>query len=174
MSTRLKAAHRLLSHKIGEEWKQGVRGYHQAVGCLLMARDTRNFSFQLRSPTSDTPNTYGSWGGSVDGAEDLSEALRRELQEETGYEGEMTIYPLLPNRDLDRGFTYYNHLVIVPKQFEIRSEAGHEDESSGDVWVPYKQWPTPLHPGLKTTLECPHTQFTLEQLFRRLNRGDQV
>jgi 8-oxo-dGTP pyrophosphatase MutT (NUDIX family) len=169
---KLQAARRLMmAHKVGEVWKQGVRGYHTAVGCLLMANDTGNFSFQLRSPTSDTPNTYGSWGGSVDGSEDLFQALRREIAEETGYDGPMTIYPLDPNRDLDRDFTYYNHLVTVPHQFQVKSQAGFEDESTGDVWVPYGEWPQPLHPGLADTLNNPNTIFALKQAIKRRQRN---
>lgn len=167
-----KAAHRLMEvqgHKVGELWQPGVRGYHSAVGCLVMALDTGNFSFQLRSPTSDTPNTYGSWGGSVDGAEDLMNALRRELREETGYDGPWTVLPLSVSNNKP-GFKYYNHLVTVPNQFVVNPGAEFKGESQGDVWVPYGEWPAPLHPGLKQLLEDKQTQFTLEQALKRRAR----
>lgn len=156
----------LTAHKLDEEWVPGVRGFHQAVGCLLLAADTGRFNFQLRSATSDTPNTYGSWGGSVDNNEEMFNALKRELFEETGYEGPMTIYPLHVSRPASRpGFEYYNNLVTVPYEFT----PSINDESGGHIWTKAFQWPKNLHPGLKETLERKDVQDTLTQALKKLN-----
>jgi 8-oxo-dGTP pyrophosphatase MutT (NUDIX family) len=153
-----------LAHKLEEEWVPGIRGYHQAVGCMLLARDTGRFNFQLRSPTSDTPNTYGSWGGSVDNNEELYNALRRELLEETGYDGPMEIMPLHVSRDKP-GFEYYNHLVTVPYEFTPRIN----DESGGHIWTKPFEWPDNLHPGLAKMLERSDVQQTLTSALKKLN-----
>jgi 8-oxo-dGTP pyrophosphatase MutT (NUDIX family) len=168
---KLNAAQRLTAHKDGEEWVPGIRGYHYAVGCLLLAADTLNFSFQLRSPDSDTGNCYGCWGGSIDGNEEAFTALKRELKEETGYEGPMKIYPLMTYYDADRGFHYYNNLVVVPQQFQINPAPEFQKESSGDTWVPYKEWPDPLHPGLQSLLDDRPSMFTVEQAMKIIGRA---
>jgi 8-oxo-dGTP pyrophosphatase MutT (NUDIX family) len=168
---KLNAATRLLAHKDGEEWVPGVRGYHYAVGCLLLAADTLNFSFQLRSTTSDTPNTYGCWGGSIDGNEETFTALKRELREETGYTGEMKIFPLMTYYDADRGFQYANNLVVIPKQFEINSPPEFAEETAGNVWVPYNEWPDPLHPGLESLLADPQSMRSVEMEISRIENA---
>lgn len=171
---KLQAARRLLmAHKVGEQWKQGVRGYHQAIGALILARDSRRFLFQLRSSSSDTPETYGCYGGSVDGAEELNEALFREIQEETSYVGPfIQLLPLSPSKDFDRGFTYYNNLMVVPTEFEPKGEAEEfAAESAGYAWTAYGDWPQPLHPGLTWLLGLPETQLTLKNVIKRIERG---
>jgi len=165
---KLDAAKRLIAHKLEEEWIPGVRGYHYAVGCILLAADTMKFSFQLRAPDSDTPNTYGCWGGSIDGNEEAFEALKRELREETGYTGELRIYPLMTYYDADKGFTYYNNLVVIPMQMEVAKNG----ESAGDIWVPYGEWPTPLHPGLQSLLDDRPSMFTVEQVMKSIERAE--
>jgi len=165
---KLDAAKRLIAHKLEEEWIPGVRGYHYAVGCILLAADTMKFSFQLRAPDSDTPNTYGCWGGSIDGNEEAFQALKRELREETGYTGELRIYPLMTYYDADKGFQYYNNLVVIPMQMEVAKNG----ESAGDIWVPYGEWPTPLHPGLQGLLNDRPSMFTVEQVMKNIERAE--
>jgi len=165
----IKAASRLIAieaSKDKENWGPGIRGYHQAVGALVLALDTGNFSFQLRGPHSDTPNCYGTWGGSVDGAEDLVNALRRELREETGYNGEWSVMPLKVSRN-GKGFEYHTYFVTVPKQFVVNPESEFRSESTAAIWTAFNQWPQPMHPGLKAVLDDPHVQFVLEQALKR-------
>jgi 8-oxo-dGTP pyrophosphatase MutT (NUDIX family) len=169
---KLKAAQRLMAHKDGEEWVPGVRSYHYAVGCLLLAADTLNFSFQLRSPTSDTPNTWGCWGGGIDGNEEAFVALKRELREETGYDGQMRIYPLMTYYDQDRAFTYYNNLVLIPHEFKINPPPEFAEESAGNVWVPFNDWPDPLHPGLQGLLDDATSMNTVQQLVDNIDRAN--
>jgi 8-oxo-dGTP pyrophosphatase MutT (NUDIX family) len=138
-------AYRILSHKYGESWKPGIRGYHNATGGIIMALDTGRINLQLRSPTSDTPSCYGCWGGSLDNNEEQIAGLKREIKEETGYCGPMQIYPLMTYLDSTKGFTYYNHLVIVPTEFEPTLNK----ESSGHKWMTLQEIPKNIHPGLK-------------------------
>lgn len=145
----LNAAARLLSHKLEEEWVPGVRGYHNATGCILMAADTKRFNLQLRGSDCDTPNCYGAWGGSMDNNEEQIQALRREVAEETGYDGPLKIIPLMTYKDADRGFTYYNHLAVVPFEFE----PSINEESNGHKWFYLDDCPGNLHPGLRSLFE---------------------
>lgn len=142
--------HRLKAHKLNEKWIPGVRGFHNATGAVIYAQDTQRCLLQLRSPQSDTPNTYGQFGGSMDNNEDVNDALRREIREETGYAGPMKIRPLTPFKDTSKGFVYYNNLAVVPQEFQPQIN----NESGGFLWFdPRGPWPEPMHPGLKWLLD---------------------
>jgi len=168
----MKAAQRLYAHKLlKDEWGPGTRSFHSAVGCLLMAADTLNFSFQLRAPSTDEPECYGTWGGGIDGNESTFEALKRELKEETGYSGPIRIYPLMTYYDQDSGFQYYNNLVTVPEEFTIKAGPKFKKESSGDIWVPFGAWPEPLHPGLKSLLQDDPSMLTVRSVMKIVERA---
>lgn len=163
------AVHRLktlLAHKVDEVWKPGVRGFHNATGALILAQNTARILFQLRSATSAEPNTYGQFGGSLDGNEEVTNGLRREILEETGYDGPMSIRPLTPYRDAKKGFVYYNNLAIIPFEFTPQIN----DESSGYVWAEYGQWPDPLHPGLASSLKDKPSLATIEHYVRKYKK----
>ena len=164
------------AHKVNEVWKPGVRGYHQATGALILAQDTCRFLLQLRSKTSSEPLTYGQFGGSVDGNEEIHQALRREIQEETGYKGPLKAYPLTPSNRLpaansaeskEHSFVYYNYLAVVPKEFEVCLPGEFADESAGHVWFDYPDFPSPLHPGLEELLK---DQWSLRTIEIHLNK----
>ncbi|BAG41553.1 MutT/NUDIX hydrolase family protein [Ralstonia phage phiRSL1] len=153
---KINSAFRLLvtSHKQDEVWKNGVRGYHNAAGAVILALDTGRILLQLRAADSDTPNTYGQFGGSLDNNEDVNDGLRREIREETGYAGPLKIRPLTPFRDPAKGFVYYNNLAVVPKEFVFAPPAEFAKESGGHLWFdPRAAWPAPRHPGLDWLIE---------------------
>jgi len=148
----------IMSHKLNEKWIPGIRGYHNAAGCILMAADTNRFNLQLRSSGSDTPNTWGMWGGSCDNNEEQGDTVIRELQEETGYNGPVKLFPLYVFRDMNRGFVYYNFLGVVPEEFTLKTNS----ESAGTSWFKFPNWPGDLHPGLKTCLNDKYSYRILE------------
>jgi len=154
------------AHKVDEVWKPGVRGYHEATGAIILAEDTGRLLLQLRSSTSHCPNTYGQFGGSIDGNEQVTSALCREIREETVYTGPLKLRPLMVSRDPRRSFVYYNYLAIVPKQFEPQIN----EESGGYKWFNYGDWPTPLHPGLEALLNDRPSMATLEYFLKRILR----
>jgi len=133
---------------------------------MILARNTCRFLHQLRSATSAQPNTYGQFGGSLDNNEDINNGLKREILEETGYDGPMIIRPLMTFRDPQKSFVYYNNLAIVPFEFEPRIN----DESGGYVWTNYREWPTPLHPGYAGLLKDRPSMATLEYFVKKYSR----
>lgn len=155
---KLNAAFRLTSHKLGEKWIPGVRGYHNAAGCMLMAADTGLINLQFRSADCDTPHTWGMWGGSMDRNEEPAVALRRELAEECGYTKRIKLVPLMVYRDPERGFVYHNYLGIVPKQFNLATNWETEDQR----WFSYDKMPKPLHPGLQAMLKDQMSKQTIQ------------
>jgi len=119
----------------------------EGAGCIFLARDTGRILLQFRSSQVLQPHTWGTWGGAIDAGEDPKDAVRREVEEETGYSGKFGITHLWTfEKD---SFRYHNFLVIVEKEFE--PELGWEGD--GFEWVDFGDWPSPLHFGLKSLLD---------------------
>lgn len=114
----------------------------QGAGLLFIARDTGRWLFPHRSPFVLEPNTWGVWGGAVDGDEDPRVAACREAEEECGYMADPeTLIHLYTYEDGD--FRYFNYAAVVDHEFEPHLNW----ESQGYRWVKFGEWPEPLHPG---------------------------
>ena len=127
--------------------KTGFWG-RQAAGCVFLAQDTGRFCISHRSRAVLEPGTWGTWGGAIDQIENPAEAVRREVAEETEYTGAMQLIPLLVFRAPTGSFRYYNFLAVVPTEFAPELNW----ETQGYTWVPWGQWPSPLHPGMQQLL----------------------
>jgi 8-oxo-dGTP pyrophosphatase MutT (NUDIX family) len=156
------------AHKKDEKWIPGVRGYHAATGALILAEDTGRILLQHRSMDSAMPGTYGQFGGSIDGNEEVAQALRREIKEETGYVGAMRLRPLTPFNDPSKGFTYYNYLAVVPREFKPNINW----ESEGYAWFHPDEWPQPLHPGLEWLRRDKASMATLNYFLKRCGNAN--
>lgn len=116
----------------------------RAAGCLFYATSTGNVLFGLRSDIVMEPNTWGGFGGKLDGDETPLDGLERELSEETGFEEEANYIGVSTFKDPDNAFEYYNYLVVVNNEFEPQLN----DETSDFVWTTIDNPPSPLHPGI--------------------------
>jgi 8-oxo-dGTP pyrophosphatase MutT (NUDIX family) len=119
----------------------------QSAGCIIVAQDTGRFCLALRSAWVQAPGTWGTIGGDIEDTESAPDAVRRELSEETGYQGKLLLVPLWVFRK--QWFTYYNYLAVVPQEFD--PSPNWETEKFG--WFEFGAWPTPLHPGLRRLLQ---------------------
>lgn len=118
----------------------GTRG----AGAIVMARSTGRILLAHRSLEVQQPGTWGSWGGAIDRDEDPIAAVRRELQEEAGYNGAvLDTLPLFVFRNGD--FTYENFLIVIEDEFTPVLNW----ESQGAGWFIAGDWPGPLHFGLE-------------------------
>ena len=90
----------------------------QGAGCIILAQETKRFLIPFRSASVEQPHTYGTIGGAIDSKEDPSQAVRREVQEECGYSGSLSLVPLYV---FQKGtFKYHNFLAVIANEFEPR------------------------------------------------------
>ena len=120
----------------------------QAAGCVFVAKDTGRFCIAHRSNAVQEPGTWGTIGGAIDESEDPAEAVRREVAEETGYTGDMQLIPLMVFRAPTGSFKYHNFLAVVSTEFTPDLNW----ETQAYAWFKFGEWPSPLHPGLKSLL----------------------
>jgi len=116
------------------------------AGGLFYAEDTGRVLVQRRSAHVNEPNTWGVWGGAIDADENPKDALRREIKEESGFNGRFALDLVYVFKS--GNFRFHNFLIVVPQEFEPR----HGWESSGHVWADIDDLPSPLHFGLKAAL----------------------
>lgn len=134
------------------------------AGCILISKKTKRLCMSHRSPYVNEPNTWGLWGGKIDDSDSSPKnALLRELQEESGYSGNIDLVPLYTYRNSDRTFTYYNFLGIIDDEFSPNLDW----ENQGYRWFEYGNWPNPLHPGVAELLRDPKSIKTIESYLKR-------
>ena len=127
--------------------KTGYWG-NKGAGVMILAKDTGRILLPFRSKDVDQPHTWGgTWGGAIDAKEDPKKAAMRELEEESGYDGEAEIIPLHVYKDDD--FRYYNFLAVVPTEFEPKLNW----ETEKAEWFEFDDWPKPMHFGLEGILD---------------------
>ncbi len=116
------------------------------AGVLFMAADTLRFLLLKRSAHCDTPNTWCCPGGGVEDNETIDQAVRRECQEETGFAGDYQLEHM--HRDVNEGYTFHNHLAVVPSEFTPVLN----DEHSDFQWC--DSLPADMHPRLELSLNA--------------------
>lgn len=118
-------------------------GGHGA-GVLFMAADTGRFLFLKRSAHGDAAGTWCCPGGGVEDYETIDQAVRRECEEEIGFSAPYELSHM--HRDDNNGYTFHNHLAMVPTEFTPVLNEEHDDH----VWS--SELPENLHPGLDRSL----------------------
>lgn len=114
----------------------------QAAGCIIVAADTGRWCLQQRSNSVSDPGVWSTWGGGREPGESVPQCVRRELAEESGYQGPVRLEPI------DSNSTYATFLAHVPYEFEPELNS----ESQDYQWSDPEDLPRPLHPGLQQTL----------------------
>ncbi len=137
------------------------------AGCIFFARDTKRILLNHRSSYVEQPNTWGVWGGAIDGRETPLEAVKREAYEESGQRiTNDQIIPIYVFHDTKSGFKYYNFIVTVDREFTPNIPAESQWETSGWRWIDYGDWPKPLHFGVGAILNDPKSVDTIKNLIK--------
>jgi 8-oxo-dGTP pyrophosphatase MutT (NUDIX family) len=128
--------------------KTGFWG-NQGAGCVVIAKGTGRILMPHRSPHVEQPNTWGTWGGAIDGQEDPLKAALREFEEESSMSSSMVVetFPLYVFKH-QSGFQYHNFLVVIKEEFEPTLDW----ETQGSQWVEFGEWPGTLHFGFQGIL----------------------
>jgi 8-oxo-dGTP pyrophosphatase MutT (NUDIX family)/GNAT superfamily N-acetyltransferase len=114
----------------------------RAAGCVIVAADTGRWCLQQRSNSVSDPGVWSTWGGGREPGENLQQCVRRELAEESGYQGLTKLELIDANQD------YATFLAHVPREFV--PQINHECQDWR--WSDPDDLPEPLHPGLQQTL----------------------
>lgn len=125
----------------------------RGIACILVyASASKQFLVQRRSRSVDQPRTYHIPSGYIDAyheQQNPSQAALRELWEETGYAGKISIEHLYTTSTKPNGTPVYVYIGIVPEAFHTKSNW----ESEEHKWVSFEQLSTgsvhPLHSGLE-------------------------
>jgi 8-oxo-dGTP pyrophosphatase MutT (NUDIX family) len=117
------------------------------AGVLIYCTQTKRFLLGLRSRLVNEPGTWGTFGGKIDNDADPKSAARRELEEETGYDGniDLQLFDIFQSGN----FKFYNFLGKVEEEFKPRLDW----ENSDAQWFSLDEFPRNLHFGTKRLLE---------------------
>jgi 8-oxo-dGTP pyrophosphatase MutT (NUDIX family) len=116
------------------------------AGCLITAKDTKNFLLIKRSDYVNTPLTWSLPGGGVDPGEKPIQGAIRETWEEIGFDLSRTTLKLIySNSVYAPRFKFFTYAAIVDKEFQPKLNW----ESADYMWTNLDNLPSPLHWGVK-------------------------
>lgn len=144
------------SDRIDEQEGSDIR----AGGAFIIAASTKRILFAKRAGDGDASGVWACLGGKIEPGESVEEAIRREIEEEAGWSGDIDLDRIYTHRDPD--LIYYNHIGIVQDEFEPNLN----DEHSDYAWVRFGEWPKPLHPGIEEVLRDEHARNALRAATR--------
>jgi 8-oxo-dGTP pyrophosphatase MutT (NUDIX family) len=78
-------------------WQGWAKPMRAGVGVYPVAEDTGRMLVGLRSKNVQTPGHWSGFGGLLEPGESFEQAARRELREETGYKGKLTLVEVAPS-----------------------------------------------------------------------------
>lgn len=120
--------------------RHGKRG----AGILLAARSTGRILLLLRSEECNEPGTWGLPGGKIDERENARTAAIRELEEETGWDGPVSVLkePIFIFEEPD--FEFLTYFGCIDDEFDPQLNW----ESADAGWFSLGKLPSPLHFGV--------------------------
>lgn len=130
-------------------------------GAFIYCYTTERFLFLYRKQSKNN-HVWGLVGGTSEYNETLGSSLSREIKEEIGNIDIKKIIPLETYSSKDNRFFYYTYMCIVEKEFI----PDLNNEHSGYAWASYKDWPLPLHNGVKKTLNSKIIQRKFNTIFQ--------
>jgi len=114
----------------------------RAAGCTIVSRRTGRVLLVRRSKHVPRPYLWSIPAGSIDAGESAIHAALREVHEEVGFDGQMTVL----FDEQDGGFV--NFACEVDREFKPKLNFENDDVG----WFAFDALPSPLFPGLKRFL----------------------
>lgn len=105
----------------------------RAAGIVLLAASTGRILLAQRAVWIN-PNqgeVWAGWGGHAKPGETPSQTAVRELQEETQYDGPITLFKASLYHRPDTNFAYQNFIGVIPEEFDPQLDLETEDA----MWV---------------------------------------
>lgn len=136
---------------------------NESCGSLIYCSNTHRYLFLLRNGCKHA-GSWGLVGGKVESGETVSQALHREILEELG--GTIVDPKLIPLEKFtskDENFVYHTFLITVEEEFTPLLNSEHR----GYCWVPLKDHPKPLHPGVWRT-------FNFRSVIKKIETVEQI
>ncbi len=130
-------------------------------GGLFLAKDTRRFLFLLRTQEK-SKGQWGLVGGKKEPMDSTPyDIVSREIKEEVGNTTDiLKVIPLELFVSDDQKFQYNTYVLLVEKEFIPVLNFEH----AGYAWVDWNAWPTPLHRGVRNSLQNKIIRAKLELL----------
>lgn len=125
------------------------------AGTFVVCTSTKRCLLGLRSNMVNEPNTWGIIGGALDvevkSMPDILDAAKRELTEESGYDGEVEMLPSYVFKAPNGGFQYHNFIGVVKEEFKPITDW----ETARTAWLSATELDAlqPKHFGLITLLQ---------------------
>ena len=175
-----------------------------ASGVLPFSESSCRVLLQKRSKYVNQGDTWGIFGGAVEmnghisrpedynelnlpanrqkKREILKENAKKELREESGYNGKITLKPIAVFKDITEPsspFEYDNYIGMVPEEFSPHPESQHSWEHGTGKWISIpellqfeqRMQGERLHPAFKQTLSDPKVQKKLIKMQQQCQKS---
>lgn len=119
----------------------------EGCGALIYCTTTHRYLFLLRAGLKHA-GSWGLVGGKIEAGETVGQALIREIREEIGPVLDAPkLIPIEKFTSENKNFIYHTFLITVDQEFIPILNNEHR----GYSWVPLRDHPKPLHPGVWRT-----------------------
>lgn len=143
--------------------KESKDDYTKSAGAIIYCKSTNRVLLQLRSNVVDEPLVWSTIGGGLNSGESPTAGCKREIKEETGYDGDIKLVTLYENEFPDKKFIYYNFIGIVDKEFQPKNNF----ESTGHQWFNYGTWPLNTHCELMKAIYSEEGQKAFDEIIKK-------